>query len=117
MEKKLLLLSNCPLSIPLVNSELWRIMSFYQRKCDIKLATLQKSSVKFVVGTLNIFTEVQKEKFKVQVIPQIVADITAIVGKISYDLSLKTRELMKSSLKVQFRSLRAANNDTTELLF
>ena len=60
MEEKLLLPSNCPLSISLVNSELWRIMSFYQRKCDVKLATLQKSSVK-LVGTLDIFTEAQKE--------------------------------------------------------
>ena len=46
-----------------------------------------------------------------------VADITAIVGKVSHDLSLKRRELMKSSLKPEFRSLCSANDELTELLF
>ena len=46
-----------------------------------------------------------------------VADTTAIVGKVSYDLSLKRRELIKSSLKPEFRSLRSANYEPTELLF
>ena len=100
IEKKFLLPSNCPLSIPLVNSELWRIMSSNHRKGDVKLPTLQKSLVKVVTGALNIFTEVQKEKFEIQTIAQMVPDITAIVGKVSYDLSLKRRELIKSSLKI-----------------
>ena len=46
-----------------------------------------------------------------------VADIAAIVGKVSYDLSLRRRELIKSSLKPEFRSLCSANNEPTELLF
>ena len=92
-------------------------MSSNQRKGDVKLATLQKSLVKVVAGALNIFTEVQKEKFEIQTIAQMVADITAIVGKVSYDLSLKRRELIKSSLKPEFRSLCSANNEPTELLF
>ena len=117
IEKKFLLPSDCPLSIPLVNSELWRIMSSNQRKGDAKLASLQNSLVKVVAGALNIFTEVQKEKFEIQTIAKMVADITAIVGKVSYDLSLKRRELIKSSLKPEFRSLCSANNEPTELLF
>ena len=75
------------------------------------MAILQKS----VVGALNIFTEVQKSKFEIQPIAQMVADITAIVGKVSYDLSLKRRELIKSSLKPEFRSKRSANKEPTEL--
>ena len=112
-----LLLSNCPLSIPLVNSEVWRIMSSNHRKGDVRLATLQKSSVKVVEGALNTLTEVQKEKFKIQTIAQMIADITGVVEKVSYDLSLKRRELIKSSLKPEFRSLCSANNEPTELLF
>ena len=46
-----------------------------------------------------------------------VAHITAIVGKVLHDLSLKRRELIKSSLKAEFRSLCSANNEPTELLF
>ena len=52
-----------------------------------------------MAGDLTIFTKIQKEKFEVQIIAQMVADITAIVGKVSHDLSLKTPELTKSSLK------------------
>ena len=118
IEKKFLLPSHCPLSIPLVKSELWRIMSSNQRKGDVKSATLQRSLVKVLAGALNIFTEIQKkEKFEIQTIAQMVEDITAIVGKVSYDLSLKRRELIKSSLKPEFRSLCSANNEPTELLF
>ena len=43
---------------------------------NVKLATRQKSLIKIVVGNLNIFTEVQKEKFEIQTIAQMVADIT-----------------------------------------
>ena len=45
------------------------------------------------------------------------ADITTTVGKVSYDLSLKRRKLIKSTLKPEFRSLCSANNEPTELLF
>ena len=92
-------------------------MSSNQRKGDVELVTLQKSVVKVVAGALNIFHEVQKDKFEIQAIAQMVADITAIVGKVSYDLSLKRREIMKSSLKPEFRSLCSANNEPTESLF
>lgn len=40
IQEKFLLLRNCPLSIPLVNSEFWRIMSSNKRKGDFRLATL-----------------------------------------------------------------------------
>ena len=46
-----------------------------------------------------------------------VADITAIVGKVSYDLSLKRREIIKPSLKPEFRSKRSAYKEPTELFF
>ena len=75
-------------------------MSSNQRKGDAKVATLKKSLVKVVAGALNIFTEVQKENFEMQTIAQMVADITAIVGKVSYDLSLKRHELIKSTLNL-----------------
>ena len=92
-------------------------MSSNQRKSDAKLATLQNSLVKVVAGALNIFTEIQKYNFQISTIAQMVADITAIVGKVSYYLSLKGRELIKSSLKPELRFLCSANNEPTGLLF
>ena len=56
-------------------------MSSNQRKGDVKLVTLEKSLVKVVAGDLNIFTEVQKYKFEIQKIAQMVADITAVFFK------------------------------------
>ena len=44
------------------------------------------------------------------------ADITAIAGKVQYDLSFKKHELLKSSLKPQLRSVCSANNQPKELL-
>ena len=41
IERKNLISSRCPLSIPLVNSGRWRMFS-NQRKSDIKLVALQK---------------------------------------------------------------------------
>ena len=70
-----------------------------------------------VTGDLNTFTDVQNEKFEIQTIAQVVADITAIVGKVPNNISLKWRELIKSSFKPEFRSLCSANNERTELLF
>ena len=64
-----------------------------------------------MAGALNIFTEVQKDKIEIQTIAQMVADITAIVVKVLHDFSLKIRELIKSSLKPEFRYLCSANND------
>ena len=61
-------------------------------------------------GHTTKVTEIQKGKFEIQTIAQMVADITAIVGKVS-------NELIKSSLKPEFRSLCSANNEPTELLF
>ena len=70
-----------------------------------------------MAGALNIFTEEQEDMLEMQTIVQMVADIIAIVGKISYDPLLKRRELIKSSVKPEYRSLCSANNEPTELLF
>ena len=69
-----------------------------------------------MAGALNIFTEEQEDMLEMQTIVQMVADIIAIVGKISYDPLLKRRELIKSSVKPEYRSLCSANNEPTELL-
>ena len=45
------------------------------------------------------------------------ANVTWIVGKLSYDLSFKRLELINSSLKPEFGSFCSANNEPTELLF
>ena len=70
-----------------------------------------------MAGALNIFTEEQEDTFEMQTIAQMVADIIAIAAKISYDALLKRRELIKPSVKPEYRSLCSANNEPTELFF
>ena len=54
---------------------------------------------------------------EMQTIVQMVADIIAIVGKISHDPLLKRHEVIKSFVKPEYRSLCSADNEPTELLF
>ena len=74
-------------------------MSSNQRKGDVKLVTLEKSLVKVVAGDLNIFTEVQKDKFEIQ--------------KSHKWLQI----LLQSSLKPELGSFCSANNKPTKLFF
>ena len=69
-----------------------------------------------MAASVNIFTEVRKEESEIQAITQMSADIISTAGKISYNLSLKRRELIWSPLKPKFKSLYTANNEPTELL-
>ena len=56
-------------------------MSSNQRKSGGGSAALQISLGKLVAEALNTFTEVEKEKFQIQAIVKMTADIAAIVGK------------------------------------
>ena len=51
--------------------------------------------------------------FEIKSILQMIADITTIIGKVSFDLSSKRRELIKSSLNPKFRSFCSANDEPT----
>ena len=42
---------------------------------------------------------------------------TATVGKLSYDLPLKRQDFVKASIKLEYRKLCSAVNNTTGLLF
>ena len=102
--EKIMLVSNAPLPVPLVNSKLWRIMPSNQRKGNGKLVSLQKLLVKVVARALN-----KVNKFEIQLTTQMAVDTTAIAGKISYYLLLKKHELVEASLKSKFKSLSSAN--------
>ena len=46
------------------------------------MAALQKLLVEVVARALNIFIEIQREKFEIHTIAQMAADITAVAGSL-----------------------------------
>ena len=86
---------NCRLSISLGSSELWSIMFLNQKKDDVKLTTLEKSWVICTNGW-RYYSNCRK---------------------ISCDFSLNRRELIRSSLRPEFRSLWSARSEPTDTLF
>ena len=76
--------------VPLkVNLELWKLLSSWQRKSEIKFISIQKSLVRTMNASLSILSEIQSGDFSVQSIAQKTADIAAILRKASHELSLK----------------------------
>ena len=69
---------------------------------NVKLATLQKSLIKIVAGNLNIFIEVQKEKFEIQTIAQMVADITVNQYHSKYSNNKYLKDYVKSNSNQSF---------------
>ena len=68
---------NCVFVAPKVNLELWKLLSGWQRKCDIKFMSIQKSVVREINASLSILSEVRSGNFSVQSIAHKAADIAA----------------------------------------
>ena len=66
---------NCVFVPPKVNLELWKLLSSWQRKSDIKFMSIQKSLVRTMNASLSIPGEIQSGDLSVQSIAQKTADI------------------------------------------
>ena len=66
---------NCVFVPPKVNLELWKLLSSWQRKSDIKFMSIQKSLVRTRNASLSIPGEIQSGDLSVQSIAQKTADI------------------------------------------
>ena len=84
---------NCVFVPPKVNLELWKLLSSWQRKNDIKFKLIQKYLVRTMNASLSILSEIQSDDFSVQSITQKTADTAAILGQASHELCLKRRVL------------------------
>ena len=96
--------NQCEMPIPLVNTELWRIMSSNQRKSDVKLATLRKSLDKVVTGALNILVQkslrYRKKSLKYKQLHKWLQILLQLL-QVSYEISLKRRERNKVIFKTR----------------
>ena len=96
---------NCVFVLPKVNFELWKLLSSWQRKSDIKFISIQKSLVRTMIASLSILSEIHSGDFSVQSIAQKTADIAAILGQASHELSLKRRMFIKSVINSEYNDL------------
>ena len=79
---------NCVFATPKVNLELWKLLSSWQHKSDIKFVSIQKSLVRTMNASLSILSEIHSGDFSVPSIAHKTADIVAILGQASYELCL-----------------------------
>ena len=61
---------NCVFIPPKVDLELWKLLSSWQRKSDIKFMSIQESLVRTVNASLSILSEIQSGDVSVQSISE-----------------------------------------------
>ena len=105
---------NCVFVPPKVNLELWKLLSSWQRKGDIKFMPVQKSLVRTMNISLSILSEIHSGDFT---IAQKTADIVAILGQASHELSLKWKVFIRSVINSEYKDLCSSSQPVTEFLF
>ena len=108
---------NCVFVPSKVNLELWKLLSSWQRKSDIKFMSIQKSLVRAMNASLSILGEIHSGDFSVQSIAQKTADIAAILRQVSHELSLKRRVFIRSVINSEYKDLCSSSEPVTEFLF
>ena len=79
---------DCVFVSPKFNLELWKLLSSWQRKRDIKFMSIQQFLLKTMNTSLSILSEIPSRDLSVQGIAQTTADIAAIFGQASHELSV-----------------------------
>ena len=94
---------NC-VFVPLkVNLELGKLLSSWQQKFYIKYMSIRKSLVRTMNASLSILSEIHIGDFSVQSIAQKRADIAAILGQASHELSLKRKVFIRSVIMSEYK--------------
>ena len=109
--------SNCASDPPKVNVELWKLLSSWKKKSDVKFVSMQKSLKKSLNASLQIFDSIQNKKLNLQEIAQTTVNIAAILGHVSYDISIKRRVFIESVLNNDYKNLCSSAQPITEFLF
>ena len=107
---------NCPencsiIRVPKMNLELWKLFDKYQRKRDLQMSGVQKTLTKVAAATLKLNEFCVSGKCDKKMSLQITADIIAMLGHASHDLSLK-RELQCENKLISYkRAFKMLEND------
>jgi len=110
---------NCVCDPPEVNLELWKLLNSAQRKADVKLVGVQKSLKKALNIGLSIFDEINSKDLKNsgQAVAQKTADMAAILGHASREISIKRRTFIRGVIHPQYKDLCSTTQPITKKLF
>ena len=103
--------------VPKLNVELWQILSSFQRKSDVKLATIQRNIIAGVAISLSIMDDVLNDKINKKEMIQKSTDLVALLGHASSKLSVKRKLFIRSVLKDEYKDLVSVSGNVTEKLF
>lgn len=109
--------SNCELIVPKLNIELWQLISSTQRKSDVTFSQIQRNLTASVAASLSIATDVLSNKFNKENIIQTTANMVALLGEASNEISKKRKLFIRSVLKDEYKDLTSLTTETTENLF
>ena len=124
---------NCDsLKFPKTDGAVWKALNQYKKKNDLKFIWIQKSLVKAASATLNLndkilkalgkqsntAKEIEETKAIKTEILQNTADIIALLGHASNEITLKRKIALSSVIKPEYRSLcYASGTGTDEFVF
>jgi len=109
--------SNCEVVVPKLNMELWQLINPMQRKSDIMFSQIQRNLAASVAASLSVATSVVSDKINKKEIVQTIANLVALLGEASSEISKKRKLFIRSVLKDEYKDLTALSNETTENLF
>ena len=124
---------NCDsLKFPKTDGAVWKALNKYKKKSDLKFIWIQKSLVKAASATLNLNDKILKalgkqsntakeieetKDIKTEIL-QNTADIIALLGHASNEITLKRKIALSSVIKPEYRSLcYASGTGTDEFVF
>ena len=114
---------NCNLlTVPRVNPGIWNDLPRASRKLDVGLQEAQKSAVhaaQAITLALELLIRCKKEKTELdqKLLLDYLCDSLSFIGNVSFQVSLKRRELLKLDLSRNFRSLCSSSTPLSRFLF
>ena len=106
------------LKIPLVNHKLWGKLRQPVKSQDLRLANMQQTIVKATVAEAT--EKITKDKGNIDEKPKIISSLTdslALLGHLTYELSLRRQDIMRPSINKELRALCNQQIPVTDFLF
>ena len=97
--------ANCPFDPPKINEPIRAMLTAAQKSVDMQFSGVQKSMAKTMNSVIGLFCEGQKKSPDFHAMAQSVADIAAMLGDASHEVSRKRRAFIRGSLVSEYKAL------------
>ena len=122
-QKEYFIPKNCSkLSVPGCNDEIWKKLSRFQKRKDVKMANVQRvlsASATAITQVIENLLSASKDKTTMD-IPAIVSKVTdalALMGHASHEVSFRRWEMLAHTLKRKYAGLASPAVPVTDFLF